>query len=253
MVIALLLFAAGFWAGAQNALAGGGSFVTLPALIFAGLDAKLANIASCVALFPGQAVSGFTGRGMIEDVPGLRFHTLALISLIGGAAGAVLLLITSTAAFNLLVPWLVLIATGIFAWGSFVRNPATTKVHVGAGGTALLQGAIALYGGYFSGGMGFLMVALLTVAGLAVRGASAVKNVMAALINAAAVLLFLVTVHVPSITVIALGAGAIVGGLWGVWLLQRIDDRWLRIGILILGLLLFVGLLIRAHAGGIEA
>src|SRR5437879_4756621 len=114
MLITLLLFVAGLWAGAQNALAGGGSFVTLPALMLAGLDAKLANIASCIALFPGQVMSGLAGRRMIEDVPGRDFRSLALISLAGGSAGAVLLLVTSTADFDLLVPWLVLIATGIF-------------------------------------------------------------------------------------------------------------------------------------------
>ncbi len=247
MLTVLLLFAAGFWAGAQNALAGGGSFVTLPALLIAGLDAKLANIASCIALFPGQVTSGLAGRHMIEDVPGLRFRTLALISLAGGALGAMLLLITSAAAFDRLVPWLVLAATGIFAWGNFMKRPHGEKAHIGPAGTAVLQGAIALYGGYFSGGMGFLMIALLTVAGLGVRGASAAKNVLAGLINAAAVLLFLVTTRVPLIEVSVLGAGAMAGGLWGVWLLRRINDVWLRIGILILGLVLFAAMFVRAY------
>ena len=247
MLILLLLFVAGIWAGAQNALAGGGSFVTLPALILAGLDAKLANIASSIAMFPGQIISGTAGRRMIADVPGLRFRTLALISVAGGAAGAVLLLLTSSATFNMLVPWLVLVATVIFAWGSFGKKPEGAKVRLGPVGTGLLQGAIAVYGGYFSGGIGFLMMALLTVAGVAVRGASAAQNLLAGLINAAAVLLFLVTTRVPLAEVVALGSGAIAGGLWGVWLLERVNERWLKVGILILGLALFVGLLLRAH------
>jgi uncharacterized membrane protein YfcA len=247
MLTLLLLFAAGIWAGAQNALAGGGSFVTLPALILAGLDAKLANIASTIAMFPGQVVSGVAGRRMIEDVPGLKFRTLALISVAGGAAGALLLLLTSSATFSLLVPWLVLIGTFIFAWGSFGRKPEGAKARVGPAGTAMLQGAIAIYGGYFSGGLGFLMMALFTVAGMAVRSAGASKNMLAGLINAAAVLLFLVTTRVPLFEVAALGSGAIVGGLWGVWLLRRVNEKWLRIGIVILGLALFVGLLLRSH------
>ncbi|MDT9600318.1 sulfite exporter TauE/SafE family protein [Sphingosinicella rhizophila] len=249
MLTLLLLFAAGVWAGAQNALAGGGSFVTLPALILAGLDAKLANIASTIAMFPGQVVSGVAGRRMIEDVPGLKFRTLAVISLGGGAAGALLLLYTSSGTFNRLVPWLVLIATGIFAWGNFAPRSKGSKARIGPVGAAALQGAVAVYGGYFSGGIGFLMMALLTMSGMAVRAAGAAKNMLAGIINASAVILFLATTRVPLMEVIVLGSGAVAGGLWGVWLLRRINESWLKIGILILGLALFAGLLLRAQNG----
>jgi uncharacterized membrane protein YfcA len=245
MFTLLLLLAAGVWAGAQNALAGGGSFVTLPALILAGLDPKVANIASSIALFPGQVLSGVAGRHMIEDVPGLRFRTLAIIGFLGGGIGAVLLLLTSAATFNAMVPWLVLFGTCVFAWGSFGARIGAARVHIGPRTAALLQGAISVYGGYFSGGIGFQMLALLTLAGMPVRNAGAVKNMLAALINASAVILFLATTRVPMAAVLTLGCGAIAGGLWGVWLLKRVDEGWLKVAIVMLGLALFAGLLLR--------
>ncbi len=239
MLTLLLLFAAGIWAGAQNALAGGGSFVTLPALMLAGLDARLANIASTIAMFPGQVVSGIAGRSMIEDMPGLRFRTLAWISLVGGAFGAFLLLATSAASFARLVPWLVLFATAVFAWGNFRRKPAA---HLGPRTAAAMQGAVAVYGGYYSGGIGFLMMAVMTMAGMGVRGAGAAKNVLAGLINASAVLIFLYATRVPLLEVAVLGMGAIAGGLWGVWLLRRVNETILKVGIVLLGVALAIGL-----------
>ena len=84
----VLLFAVAAWAGCQNALAGGGSFVTLPALILSGLDARAANIASTLALFPGQVTTGWVGRGLVSGAGGLSFRALVAISLAGGALGA---------------------------------------------------------------------------------------------------------------------------------------------------------------------
>src|SRR5271154_3681619 len=105
MALALLFFAA-LWAGCQNALAGGGSFLTLPALILTGMDARAANITSTVALFPGQLVSGFTNRAHAEGAAGLSLKLLIGISLVGGALGAGLLLLTPSSFFARLVPWL---------------------------------------------------------------------------------------------------------------------------------------------------
>ena len=98
-----LLLLAGLWAGAQNALAGGGSFITLPALILAGLDPRAANITSTVALFPGQVTTGLAGRGLVSGAQRLSFKALFAISLAGGALGAILLLATPATAFARLV------------------------------------------------------------------------------------------------------------------------------------------------------
>src|ERR1700712_3657835 len=118
----ILLLLAGLWAGVQNALAGGGSFVTLPVLILSGLDPRAANITSTIALFPGQVTTGFAGRNLLSGAVGLSIPQLIILSLAGGAVGAALLLLTPVSVFTHLVPYLVLFATAVFAWGSFFRK-----------------------------------------------------------------------------------------------------------------------------------
>ena len=240
-----LLLAAGLWAGVQNALAGGGSFVTLPVLILSGIDARAANITSTIALFPGQVTTGLAGRKLVSGAESLSFRALFVLSLIGGVIGALLLLATPAGFFARLLPWLVLAATAVFAWGSFLRRaPATHKaMSPAAAGTA--QFLIAVYGGYFGGGIGFLMLAALTIAGQPVRTAGATKNVLAAVMNGAAVLIFAFSRDVHWLAAGALGAGAIVGGLIGAWLLRRVNETALRAGVVVLGLALFAGLLWR--------
>jgi uncharacterized membrane protein YfcA len=188
----LILFVASIWAGAQNALAGGGSFITLPSLMLTGMDARAANITSTVALFPAQVVTGWTGRSHAESPPGLPFGLLFAISLVGGAIGAGVLLLTPPLVFAKLVPWLVLFATALFAWGGFFRKPpaAGEAHHLSPWGAAAIQFFIAIYGGYFGGGIGLLMMASLTMAGLMVRNAGATKNVLAGVMNASAVAIF---------------------------------------------------------------
>ena len=227
MLMLLLIFAAGLWAGLQNALAGGGSFVTLPALIMSGMSPLAANITSTVALFPGQVTSGLAGRSLVTGAGRLPFKALFGISVVGGALGGLLLLNTPSSIFSRLVPWLVLFATAMFAWGSFRRKPANlAAAQMGPVPTGIAQFFIAIYGGYFGGGIGFLMMAALSMAGVTARHAAATKNVLASVMNAAAVALFVTSplVHWPQ--AIALGAGAILGGLAGVWALRRVNERW---------------------------
>lgn len=246
MLMLLLIFAAGLWAGLQNALAGGGSFVTLPALITSGMSPLAANITSTVALFPGQVTSGLAGRSLVTGAGRLSFKALFGISVVGGALGGLLLLNTPSSIFSRLVPWLVLFATAMFAWGSFRRKPANlAAAQMGPVPTGIAQFFIAIYGGYFGGGIGFLMMAALSMAGVPARHAAATKNVLASVMNAAAVALFVTSplVHWPQ--AIALGAGAILGGLAGVWALRRVNERWLRIAIVCIGLALTVGLFVK--------
>ena len=188
-MILAALFLAALWAGMQNALAGGGSFITLPALMLTGMDARAANITSTIALFPAQVATGLTGRSHVSGAAGLSVKSLIAISLVGGAAGAVLLLVTPADFFARLVPWLILFATIVFAWGSFVPR-RTGGSRLGVTGTATGQFLIAIYGGYFGGGIGFLMLAALGAAGMAVRPAAATKNVLAGVMNASAVAVF---------------------------------------------------------------
>lgn len=242
----LFLFAAGIWAGIQNALAGGGSFVTLPTLILAGLDPRAANITSTVALFPGQVATGFAGRSLVAGTNKVGFPVLLGISLAGGGLGAWLLLATPPEVFARLVPWLVLVATAVFAWGSF-RRPGAAAVGADVGPilTCIFQFCIAIYGGYFGGGIGILMLAALTLAGMAVRHAGATKNVLAAAMNATAVAVLAFSGEVAWMLALALGAGSILGGLMGAWALHRVNETALRIAVIAIGVALTVGLFLR--------
>jgi uncharacterized membrane protein YfcA len=239
----LLLACVAVWAGFQNALAGGGSFVTLPALILSGLDARTANIASTLALFPGQVTTGWVGRQRAAGAGGVSFAVLIGVSLIGGAVGAGLLLVTPPSFFERLVPWLVLFATAVFAYGSFGRKAAAPRVAPAL--VIAAQFLIAIYGGYFGGGIGFLMLAALTAAGLAVRAALPTKNVLAAVMNAAAVAIFLFTPGIPWLRVGVVAAGAMAGGYLGALAINRIDERILRGFVIVLGVLLTIGLFVR--------
>ncbi|HPR45886.1 sulfite exporter TauE/SafE family protein [Ottowia sp.] len=241
----LLVFVAGLWAGLQNALAGGGSFVTLPALIVSGMSPLAANITSTVALFPGQVTSGLAGRKLVTGAGRLPFKALFILSIVGGALGGLLLLNTPSKVFARLVPWLVLFATAVFAWGSFRRRPAESAAHLGPWAAGVAQLLIAIYGGYFGGGIGFLMMAALTMAGLPTRNAGATKNVLAGVMNASAVALFVMSPQVHWQQAVVLGVGAIIGGLGGAWALQRVNEKALRIAIVCIGIALTVGLFLK--------
>ena len=238
-----LLFVAAFAAGVQNALAGGGSFITFPALLLAGMDARAANITSTVALFPGQVTTGIAGRRLVAGTSQLGFPALVGISLGGGMLGALLLLATPASFFARLVPWLVLFATSVFAWGSFGRRDTGDAVaRLGRVGAGFAQFGISIYGGYFGGGIGFLMLAALTLAGMQVRAAAATKNVLAAVMNASAVAIFMFSRDVHWLEAGVVAVAAIGGGQVGAWLLRRVDERRLRIGVVLVGAALTVGL-----------
>jgi len=240
-----LICIAGIWAGLQNSLAGGGSFVTLPMLILSGMSPLAANITSTVALFPGQVTSGFAGRALVTGVVALPFKALFILSVLGGALGGLLLLNTPSTVFASLVPWLVLFATVVFAWGSFFRRGGQSTVQLGMAGAAAAQFCIAIYGGYFGGGIGILMMAALTMAGLPARNAGATKNALSGVMNASAVLLFVTSPEVHWLEAVVLGGGAIVGGLMGSWALHRVNEKVLRIAIVGIGLSLTVGLFVK--------
>ena len=244
MFTLVLLFLASVWAGAQNALAGGGSFITFPALLLAGLDVRAANVTSTVALFPSQAVAGWANRRLATGTHAAGLRALCLTSLLGGAAGAGLLLVTPSAFFAGMVPWLVLFATAVFAWGSFGRR---TGRGPGLSPRAALavQAAMSVYGGYFGGGIGFLVLAALAVAGMGTREAAATKNLLVTVINAAAVLVFALSPDVHWLPAACVFAGSVGGALGGAWLLRLVPERRLRGLVVAVGVALTVGLFVR--------
>ena len=240
-----LLFIAGLWAGTQNALAGGGSFITIPALMLAGLDARSANITSSVALYPGQVATGLAGRRLIESAETLSFKTMCVLGAGGGLIGALLLLWTPSDLFKSMLPWLILFATGLFAWSAFGRGPATQKRQpISTAAAVVLQSAISIYGGYFGGGIGFMTVASLGLMGLSARPASATKNALAAVINTTSLLVFLFSPSLVWKPAVLLGAGAVLGGLLGAWVVRRVPEKMLRVVIVLIGIVLTIALFV---------
>ncbi|MES2347610.1 MAG: sulfite exporter TauE/SafE family protein [Pseudomonadota bacterium] len=245
MHIVLMVAAAGFLAGVQNALAGGGSFITFPALLLAGLNPLAANMTSTIALFPSQTTSAYAGRKLVDDVGPLTFRQMLIISGIGGIFGAILLLNTPPSFFARLVPWLVLFATSVFAWGSFRKKPLHAASSMPRWTLILVQTCIAIYGGYFGGGIGFLMLAALTIAGQQVRAATATKNVLAMAMNAAATLIFATSRLISWPAAVALCAGGIVGGLCGGWLIHRLPEKMMRGFVVLVGAVLTIWMFAR--------
>jgi uncharacterized membrane protein YfcA len=247
----MILFVASFWAGTQNALAGGGSFITLPALMFTGMDAQAANITSTIALFPAQLAMGWTGRRQVANLAALSFRILVAISLMGGVLGAILLLITPPAFFARLVPFLVLFATAVFAWGSFAPKRARA-VDLSRRGAMLAQFLISIYGGYFGGGIGFLMLAALTAAGMMIRSAGATKNVLAGAMNASAVAIFIFSPEVRWLQAGVASVGAVGGGVIGAVMLNRVSEKPLRVLVVLIGIALTIGLFARSLQASVQ-
>jgi uncharacterized membrane protein YfcA len=239
---------AAFVAGAQNALAGGGSFLTFPALLYAGLDPRAANITSSIALFPAQVTTGLSNHDLLSGAAGLSVRALILISLIGGALGALLLLATPVSIFTRLMPYLVLFATLVFVWGNFFRKSrgagADPRINPLAAG--IVQFLIALYGGYFGGGIGILMMATFTTAGMPLRHAAATKNMLASVMGGSSVLIFVIEVKFNWHIVLSFAVAAVLGGQMGVFLVRRINETALRIAITAVGAALTIALFSRA-------
>lgn len=188
---------------------------------------------------------GFAGRKQASGTGALSLRTLILVSVAGGAVGGLLLINTSPKVFARIVPWLVLIATAIFIWGNFFRKTAVQKPQIASGTTYVAQTGIAIYGGYFGGGIGILMMAALGMAGLPVRTAGATKNVLAGVMNASAVALFIASPLVDWHLAVPLSMGAIAGGIIGAWVLQRVNETALKVAVACIGIALSVGLFLR--------
>ncbi|ACK49081.1 protein of unknown function DUF81 [Methylocella silvestris BL2] len=238
-IVALAAFAAGF----INALAGGGSFLTLPAFIAAGVPPIAANASSTVALFPGQIATGLSARDGIAAAakdPRINAPVLAAISLIGGLIGGLLLLVTPPAIFARLIPWLILFATVIFAGGNAIREDSKL-FKLNTVGIYLAQALVSIYGGYFGGGIGILMLAALTLYGMRdIWLMNSLKILLAVLMNAAAVVTFIVAGLVYWQLTIVAGVAAIIGGYAGIHAARRLPTRIVKGFVIMIGLILTV-------------
>ena len=225
----LLLFGAGLLAGAMNAAAGGGSFVTIPALVAVGVPSVAANASSTVALLPGTLASAWAWRRDFRSFEGVQLRTMVLISLGGGLAGALLLLATPERAFDALLPWLLLVATLVFAFGSQLGAALRRWVQVGPGAVLGAQVVLSVYAGYFGGGVGIMLLAVWSVlGGLDIKAMSALRTLLVSAANAVAVLCFVAAGPVRWPETVVMGGAAIIGGYAGARLARRVPGPVLR-------------------------
>ncbi|HET8700358.1 MAG TPA: sulfite exporter TauE/SafE family protein [Nitrococcus sp.] len=237
MVHLPLLLVAAFLAGALNAAAGGGSFLTLPALIVAGLPPVAANATGTVALLPGY-ISGTLGfREDMRMPSGLSLRSLVVMSLAGGAAGAGLLLLTPNKTFDVMIPWLLLIATAAFAFGPRLSSTGGVRSTIGLPVPALSIFLVAVYGGYFNGGLGIALLALFSLLGLAdLNAANGLKNLVSALLTAIAVVVYACGGTISWPEALIMMAAATVGSYLGARAVRRMEPTYVRYGIVMIGL-----------------
>ena len=235
----LLLLGAGLLAGGMNAVAGGGTFVTLPALVFAGIPAVAANASSTIALFPGTVASTYAYRRNIATIPGLSLPVMLAISLAGGLVGALLLLLTPSASFDRIVPWMLLLGTVAFAFGRQIGDALRRHVHIGRATVAVVQFLLAIYGGYFGAGVGIMMLATWSLFGLTdIKALSGIRTLLVSACNGVAVVCFALSSLVWWPQTLVVMAAAIVGGWLGAHLVRRVPAPPLRLGIAIFNALI---------------
>jgi len=234
------LFVAGLAGGCANAVAGGGTFFTLPVLLAAGLDPIVANASNAVAIYPGHAMAIPCRKGEVFR-PNDPVAIVAMVSAAGGICGAVLVLWAGNQIFQALIPLLLLLATMLFAFGPRIAAySATISTRFWSARLAVLFFS-AVYGGFFGAGLGILLTAVLTIIGEAdLRRANAQKNVLATLIATMSILIFSGLGVVAWAQVVWVLAGAILGGYFGGRFAQRISVRYFRSLVVVFGLLLSV-------------
>jgi hypothetical protein len=230
-----LLAAAGLLAGAMNAIAGGGSFVTFPAMVFAGLPPVIANASSTVALFPGTIASTWAYRRELSGVGGIGLRWMLPASIAGGLCGALLLLFTPPHLFDIVIPWLLLLATLTFAFGARAGAALRRAVRIGPVTLLVIQFVISIYGGYFGGAVGLMMLAAwgLLTASVDVKAMGPVRTLLVSAANGAAVLLFIASGVVRWPETIVLSVGAIAGGYGGARLARRLPPALVRAVVLV--------------------
>jgi uncharacterized membrane protein YfcA len=230
----ILLLAAGFLAGAMNAVAGGGTFVALPALSLMGLAPTVANASTTVALFPGALASAWAYRRDVRPLDAAPAWALLALSLVGGLIGAILLLVTPQSAFKALIPWLLLVATATLAAGpNLSLGLRRLGLRFGRRSILAAQLLLGVYGGYFGGAVGLMMLAVWSLAtALDLRTLNPLRTLMVAAANGVAVICFAATGNVSWPQALAVMAGGIAGGYLGAHYGRRLPAPVLRVVIL---------------------
>jgi uncharacterized membrane protein YfcA len=250
---AILLFLAGCLGGALNAVAGGGSFVAFPALLFSGVPPIPANATNTFALWVGTTASGGAYRSHF-NISCRVMVPLIIASMLGGLSGAFLLLRTPAHTFMRVLPWLMAAATLLFAFGRKLTNRSTSGLAHDASGSAIAGASafelgVATYGGYFGGGLGIMNLAMLSVLGMKdIHAMNALKVALGAVINGVALVTFIVAgaIYWPQAIVTTLGA--CLGGYSAAHYAQKLPQSWIRGFVILVGLGMTTYFFVRAYA-----
>jgi uncharacterized protein len=249
---AIFLFAAGALGGAINAVAGGGSFVTFPALLFTGVAPVAANATNTLALWIGVTASGGAYRKHL-NISRRVMIPLILTSIVGGLGGAVLLVKTPAQTFLRVLPWLLLGATLLFAFGKHLTGRISAGIshessNAAVAGASVFELGVAIYGGYFGGGMGIMNLAMLSALGMTdIHAMNALKVVLAGVTNGVATLTFIAAGAIlwPQAVVMTLGAS--LGGYSAAHYAQKLPQSWIRLFVLLMAAAMTVYFFVRAY------
>jgi hypothetical protein len=248
----VVIAAAAFAAGLINSIAGGGTLVSFPALLWVGRDPVLANATSTVALWPASLAGLYGFRRELKG-EACTFLLFAAPSLVGGVVGAVLLLRTPSETFGRLVPFLILFATLLLA----AQEPISRRLRAGREeghrptrawwtGALAFQFLVGVYGGYFGAGIGILMLAALGLLGFTdIHRMNALKNLLAICINGVAAAYFIASGKVYWADVLLMTFAAIAGGYSGARLAYRLGRRFVRLAVILIGLFMSVSLFVK--------
>jgi len=237
---AIFLFFAGALGGAINAVAGGGSFVAFPALMFTGVPPVSANATNTLALWVGVTASGGAYRNRLS-ISRRVMIPLIVTSVIGGLAGAFLLIKTPAQTFLKVMPWLMLGATLLFAFGKHLTGRIAAGISSDASrgaitGASIFELVVAVYGGYFGGGIGIMNLAMLAAMGMTdIHDMNALKVVLGGVINGVATVTFVITGAIVWPQAIVMTLGAILGGYFAAHYAQKLPQSWIRAFVILVG------------------
>lgn len=236
-----LLVSASFIAGIINSIAGGGSFLTFPALVFSGVPTIAANATSAVAVFPGYLSGALGFSKELKEYPKSKFLLLIILSIIGGIGGSLLLLITPASVFSYIIPWLLGFATLLFAFGDFVGKWAKKNSNSNGITGNLATLIVCIYGGYFNGGLGIVLLALFSTLGLRdIHLMNGLKNIMSFALSAASVVTFAIAGIVFWQQAFIMMIAATIGGYFGVVVARKLSKNTIRVIIVLIGLIMTI-------------
>lgn len=240
---AALLAVSAFAAGALNAIAGGGSFLTFPALVFTGVPPIVANATSALAVSPGYLGSTLGFKAELQRLPRQRLRNETLVAAVGGVAGALLLLVTPAQVFNGLVPWLLLFATALFVAGPWLARRANRSeddaIHPFERWRSAGLLGVAIYGGYFNGGLGILLMALYTVTGERhLHTTNALKNLNSLVLSLLSVVTFALAGAIAWGPALLMMVAATAGGYAGAHWSKKLPVAWVRALVVVTGLVM---------------